>query len=271
MAKQPDEQIIKSRARRRLIGAIALALAVVVILPMVLDSEPRITGQDIDLRIPAPDKVGEFVPGVALSEVLEAASQAESAVSPQAASEVPVVAKAAASGKITVAEVKPEGLNQVAISTVQAEVRKPEDRPVEVKKPEAKPAEVRKTDAKPVDAKPAEVRNAEAKPVEAKLAEAKKPEAKPTEAKKPEARPVEAKQAEQTAGTYIVQVGAFSNAETAALEAEKLKGWGFKAYIQLISGTNRVRVGPYVDRNKAEEVRHLLEKHGLQPVITAVK
>lgn len=266
MAKQPDEQIIKSRARRRLIGAIALALAVVVILPMVLDSEPRITGQDIDLRIPASDKVGEFVPGVALSEVLEAASQAESAVSPQAASDVPVVAKAAASGKITVAEVKPEGLNQAAISTVQAEVRKPEDRPVEVKKLETKPAEVRKIEAKPVEAKSAEVKKPEAKP-----AETKKPEVKPVEAKKPEARTVEVKQAEQTAGTYIVQVGAYSNAETAALEAEKLKGWGFKAYVQLISGTNRVRVGPYVDRNKADEVRHLLEKHGLQPVITAVK
>ena len=75
MAKPAEEEInIKSRARRRLIGAIALALAVVVILPMVLDSEPKITGQDIDLRIPAPDKVGEFVPGEALSKVVDAAA-----------------------------------------------------------------------------------------------------------------------------------------------------------------------------------------------------
>ncbi|MFZ2525559.1 MAG: SPOR domain-containing protein, partial [Candidatus Ferrigenium altingense] len=64
MAKQltDDELNIRRKARRRLIGAIALTLAVVVILPMVLDSEPKPTGQDIELRIPAPDKAGEFVP-----------------------------------------------------------------------------------------------------------------------------------------------------------------------------------------------------------------
>lgn len=248
MAKQPDEQIIKSRARRRLIGAIALALAVVVILPMVLDSEPRITGQDIDLRIPASDKAGEFVPGVALSEVLEADSQAESAASAPTASEVPVVPQAAASGKITVAEAKPEALNTAAISkpaeTVQAAIKKPE-----VNKPEARQAEDKKPEARP--------------------AEIKKPETKPAEAKKPDAKPVEAKPVEK--GTYIVQIGAFSNAGTATQEADKLKAWGFKAYTELIAGTTRVRVGPYAERNKADEVRQLLEKHGLHPVITAVK
>ena len=73
MAKQRTEEDLdlKRKARRRLIGAIALTLAVVVILPMVLDSEPRPTGQDIDLHIPAPDNVGEFIPGVTVSEVAE--------------------------------------------------------------------------------------------------------------------------------------------------------------------------------------------------------
>src|SRR3989338_11334892 len=82
MAKQltDDELNLKRKARRRLIGAIALTLAVVVILPMVLDSEPRPTGQDIELRIPAPDKVGEFVPGVAVSEVAGVSPFAASAV-----------------------------------------------------------------------------------------------------------------------------------------------------------------------------------------------
>ena len=70
MAKQlaDDELNIRRKARRRLIGAVALTLAVVVILPMVLDNEPKPAGQDIDLRIPDPDKVGEFVPSVAIPE-----------------------------------------------------------------------------------------------------------------------------------------------------------------------------------------------------------
>lgn len=198
MAKQvtEEEQNIKRRARRRLIGAVALALAIVVVLPMVLDSEPKPTGQDIDLRIPAVDKADEFVPDV---EVVEA--NAESAVSAIAASEevavAPVEKPHVASGPIT-----------------RQEAIKPPVAAPEVEKAEARPAE---------------------------------------------------------AGNYVVQVGAFSNAATAAQEADKLKAWGFKAYTEQISGTTRVRVGPYAERDKAEKVRLLLEKRGLHPVITATK
>ncbi len=73
MAKQQTEEELNLRrkARRRLIGAITLTLAVVVILPMVLDNEPRFTRQDIELGIPAPDKAGEFIPGMAVLEPAE--------------------------------------------------------------------------------------------------------------------------------------------------------------------------------------------------------
>jgi DedD protein len=57
---------LKRQARRRLIGAVALATAVVVLLPMLLDSEPKPASQDIELRIPNKDKVGEFVPKIDL-------------------------------------------------------------------------------------------------------------------------------------------------------------------------------------------------------------
>ena len=43
----------KKRARRRLIGAVALVLAAVIGLPMVLDSEPKPLAQDIDIKIPS--------------------------------------------------------------------------------------------------------------------------------------------------------------------------------------------------------------------------
>jgi DedD protein len=46
----------KKRARRRLVGAIALALAAAVGLPMLLDSEPKPLTHDIDIQIPAKDK-----------------------------------------------------------------------------------------------------------------------------------------------------------------------------------------------------------------------
>lgn len=68
MAKRQidDGDSLKRQARRRLIGAVALVTAVVVILPMVLDSEPKMAGQNIELRIPDPDKAGEFKSQVVL-------------------------------------------------------------------------------------------------------------------------------------------------------------------------------------------------------------
>lgn len=53
-----EELQLKKRARRRLIGAIVLVAAVAVVLPMVLDSDPQPTSQEINIQIPAPDSKG---------------------------------------------------------------------------------------------------------------------------------------------------------------------------------------------------------------------
>lgn len=62
MAEQdtsPDADLqLRKRARRRLVGAIALALLAVIVLPMVMDSEPRPLSQDIQVRIPGQDSTG---------------------------------------------------------------------------------------------------------------------------------------------------------------------------------------------------------------------
>jgi len=46
---------LRGRARRRLAGAVALVLAAVIILPMVLDSEPVPVADDIPIRMPEPN------------------------------------------------------------------------------------------------------------------------------------------------------------------------------------------------------------------------
>ncbi|MCX7167507.1 MAG: SPOR domain-containing protein [Rhodocyclales bacterium] len=62
MAEQdtsPDADLqLKKRARRRLVGAAALALCAVIVLPMVMDREPRPLSQDIQVRIPSQDSTG---------------------------------------------------------------------------------------------------------------------------------------------------------------------------------------------------------------------
>lgn len=62
-----DEELqLKKRARRRLVGAIVLVTAVAVILPMVLDSEPKPVSQNVDIQIPSSDS-GAFKPKAAPS------------------------------------------------------------------------------------------------------------------------------------------------------------------------------------------------------------
>ncbi|MGV8933402.1 MAG: SPOR domain-containing protein [Gallionellaceae bacterium] len=76
-----EESILKRQARRRLIGAIALTILVVILLPMLLDSEPPKPSPDIDLQIPDKDKAGEFLPKMVLppQDASKSASQPASA------------------------------------------------------------------------------------------------------------------------------------------------------------------------------------------------
>ena len=63
MAESEDVNALKRRGRRRLVGAIALVLAAVIVLPMVFDSEPRGTAPPVSVRIPSEDESG-FTPKV---------------------------------------------------------------------------------------------------------------------------------------------------------------------------------------------------------------
>ena len=57
MSDSPDVQLLlKKRARRRLIGAIAIAGLAAVVLPMVMDEEPKQQVQDVQIRIPGQEQ-----------------------------------------------------------------------------------------------------------------------------------------------------------------------------------------------------------------------
>jgi DedD protein len=63
MAKQQQEDVdtLKRRGRRRLVGAVALVLLAVIVLPMVFDPEPRRSAPPVSVRIPGEDD-GAFKP-----------------------------------------------------------------------------------------------------------------------------------------------------------------------------------------------------------------
>lgn len=143
-----DEELqLKKRARRRLVGAIVLVTAVAVVLPMILDSEPKPATQSINIQIPSPEA------GVlsAKPAPLKPAEKPAVAAEPAAAEPVPPP-KAE-----TKAEPKAESKPEPTVAT------KPEAAVVAKAEPKVEPKAVPKPQSAPSPAKPAAKTEAPAK------------------------------------------------------------------------------------------------------------
>jgi DedD protein len=137
-----DEELqLKKRARRRLVGAVVLVTAVAVVLPMILDSEPKPASQNIDIQIPPPDagvlsaKPVPLKPPKAAATRSEAGTEtkAEPKPEPKVEAKPPPKTETQATPK---AEVKAKPAKEAAPKTAAA---KPVVKPAA--KPEAKSAE----------------------------------------------------------------------------------------------------------------------------------
>lgn len=82
-----EEQNLKRKTRHRLMGAATLTLVMVVVLPMVLDNEPKPIGQNISLEIPQPEKIEPVTPPAAPEPA--ASAPAEVAASVPTVAEMP--------------------------------------------------------------------------------------------------------------------------------------------------------------------------------------
>jgi DedD protein len=74
--EKQDVETLKRRGRRRLVGAVALVLAAVIVLPMVFDPEPRGTASSVSVRIPGEDDT-PFAPKLPPKKKAEAAPKEE--------------------------------------------------------------------------------------------------------------------------------------------------------------------------------------------------
>jgi DedD protein len=135
MAESEDVNLLKRRGRRRLVGAIALVLAAVIVLPMVFDAEPRRGAPPVNLRIPGEDD-STFVPKVTAKKAPEMPKAAEQAAKPAeklaGAEEKPAEPPAASS-----AEAAPVEAPDSAAPKVEIVVKKSAEKPAPAPAPAA--------------------------------------------------------------------------------------------------------------------------------------
>ncbi len=140
----PDADLqLKKRARRRLVGAAALALFAVIVLPMVMDREPRPMTQDIQVRIPSQDSTGlaaRVIPGKPVATPMpapEPKAVAEAPVDAEKPNPEPVAAKPVAPPAAAPAVVPPQkpAEKPAAPEKKAAVTDKPAPKPVAETKP----------------------------------------------------------------------------------------------------------------------------------------
>ena len=258
----------KKRARRRLVGAVALALGVAVGLPMLLDSEPKAPVNDIAIDIPSKEKAAAPAPAPVQAVPAQAASNGLDQTEEIVDAPLPPAAKPKPAPAPVLAAAEPAPLKPAYVEP------KPEPKPVKVEpKPEpkhevkAEPKHEAKPEPKP---EPKHEVKPEAKP-EAKPA---KPVQSADDAARAlailEGKPVEKPQEkahDAGSGKFVVQVAALATQDKVDELQEKLREAGIKSYTQKVSSPAgeriRVRVGPFGSREDAEKTRAKLQKLGL--------
>ncbi|MBI4988062.1 MAG: SPOR domain-containing protein [Rhodocyclales bacterium] len=148
MSENDTQLELKKRARRRLVGAIALAALAAIVLPMVMDQAPKQPVQDIQIRIPAQD-TGAFTSRILPVKPGATPTPLPPAAAPESKPAEP--ARQAAAKPEPKAEQKPAPAKAEAQPAVQAS-KPPEPRatsPVDAKLLVKKPEEVK---AKPAPA-----------------------------------------------------------------------------------------------------------------------
>lgn len=232
-SRSPAETIddMRRRARHRLIGATVLVLIGVLGFPLLFDTQPRPVQVDIPIEIPDRDKTR--LPGAGGK-----ISAAEPATTPAAPSPPPVAASPAPA---------PEKVSANASLAAKEEVVA--EKPA---RPAAAKEEKQEKHAAPAPA--AAEAKAEHK-VERKV-EAKAPASADEGAKARallEGKPAVAEGQER----FVLQVGAFADADKAREARTRLERAGLKTYTQEVDTKDgkriRVRVGPYTQRAEADK------------------
>ena len=219
-------EVMRRRARHRLIGAAVLVLVGVIGFPLLFDTQPRPIPVDIPIEIPDRNKVAPLVvPAQTPTSTVAAAKPPNPSSQEAAPTSTPAQRPSGAVGS---------GLadGEELVPAPRTAASKPA--PAVPVKPEPKP---------PATPEPKPARQDDAARARALL------EGRPTESA--------AASAASEDGRFIVQVGAFADADKAREARTKVERSGMKTYTQVVDTKDgkrtRVRVGPFSNRAEADK------------------
>lgn len=249
-------EVIRKRARHRLMGSVILVLGAVVGLPLLFDSQPRPVAIDTPIVIPDRNQVAALTAPSAIVKPVAPSKEIvlEAAEPPNGTAPKSAVANTAALDPHE--EVVTKDTKNVAKVDPKTEV-KPEVK--SEAKPEVKP------ESKPETKTVAKSDTKEGAKDGAKDAAKDAAKAKALLDGKEASKPAE------TAVRSVVQVGAFADLAKAREVRTKLESAGIKTYTQDVETKEgkrtRVRVGPFATKEEADKAAEKIRKLNLQATV----
>ena len=256
LSNSPAEsvEVIRKRARHRLMGSVILVLGAVVGLPLLFDSQPRPVAIDTPIVIPDRNQAAPLAPPVAgksAGSKERPSSNGSDQTAPQSVkTDVANVAALDANEEL----VNKEGKSEVKTETKIEQKPEAKSEPKTDIKTESKADS--KTDKKQeikTDANDG-VKDASKDAAKAKALLDGKDVSKPSDAVR-----------------SVVQVGAFADAAKAKEARSKLEQAGIKTYTQEIETKEgkriRVRVGPFASKEEADKAAEKIRKLNLPTTV----
>lgn len=256
LSNSPAEsvEVIRKRARHRLMGSVILVLGAVVGLPLLFDSQPRPVAIDTPIVIPDRNQAAPLSPPVAGKSA--GSKERPSSIGPDQTAPQSVKTDVA---NVAALDANEELVNKEGKSEVKTET-KIEQKPEAKSEPKTDIKTESKADSKTdkkqeikSDAKDG-VKDASKDAAKAKALLDGKDVSKPSDAVR-----------------SVVQVGAFADAAKAKEARSKLEQAGIKTYTQEIETKEgkriRVRVGPFASKEEADKAAEKIRKLNLPTTV----
>lgn len=252
MPDSADAQLpLKKRARRRLVGAVAFAGLAAIVLPMVMDEEPKQLSDDVQISIPGQDQV-PFNPGLKPGGGEKSTGkdvEKDTAPAPSA---------------VAIPTEKPAAKVADAPAVEKPAAKKPAD-PAPAPKAAERPVE--KAAEKPAVKAPEKEKEKESADKAGRQSEAQRAAAILGDKLPANASPSAAN------GQFLVLIGAFSNQDNVKQLQHKLGELGIRVITEPLDSPTgkktRVRAGPFPSRDAAEKAAAKMKRIGVNGVVAA--